>query len=76
MGLFTRSKEVEQREAAAEVLPPPRSSITGVSADEALGLNAVYRCVSILGTTVMQLPVVVRRGVEVLENVPLVASLT
>ena len=72
MGLFTRSKEVEQRDAAVEVLPPPRSSITSVSADEALGLNAVYRCVSILGTTVMQLPVVVRRGVAVVENVALV----
>lgn len=49
-------------------LPPARSSVHHASVTEAMSLAAVYRSVSILATTVEQMPFAVYRGNEQIES--------
>ena len=69
MGLFTRNSKTTGPATSpgggegAGVLPPHRSELV-YSQDTALSVGAVFRCVSIISTTLAQLPVIVKRGQE------------
>lgn len=66
---FLGPKYVEQRGVdgpSAGVIPPARQTAASLSVDEALGLGAVYRCVSIITSAVSQMPLgVYRAGIEI-----------
>lgn len=68
MGIFSRKTEqVEIREAGSAVIPPSRTAVV-VSPETALGLAAVYRCVSVITATGSQLPLVVRRSDQIVDS--------
>lgn len=52
----------------AAVAPPARSAALPVSPDRALTLGAIYRCVTLYENAVSQLPLVVRRGDDILDS--------
>lgn len=67
MALFSRRtrKVTETRDVdgpAAGVIPPARSDIGAVTPEMALGIGSVFRAVSIITTSVSQMPLSVERG--------------
>lgn len=55
-------------EERASILPPSRSANIGVTPTEALKLVPVTRCISVIETAMIQIPLVVKRGIEEIPN--------
>lgn len=62
---FTAPQQIESRAVdgpAAGVVPPAPSAWNGITVEQSLSIGAVYRCVSIISSSVSQMPLGVYRG--------------
>jgi HK97 family phage portal protein len=55
-------------EERASILPPSRTAVIGVTPTEALKLVPVTRCISVIETAMIQIPLIVKRGMDEIPN--------